>query len=104
MAETVTKKEIEKAVTYWKGEEHEFVKVPALDYNGSEFPDCRINDYEFKAGKVYRLHPDMAIELDRIIETHKRVMMRMNSSLRNLEALRQLEPRGSALGLDVVRD
>lgn len=101
----MAKLDIKNAIKYYKGDDGEYVAIPKTDIsNGSVYPDCRVNDFEFKAGKTYYCHPDVAKEVERITEVHDNMMRRLNSSSRNLEALLALEPRGAALGLDVVRE
>jgi hypothetical protein len=99
--------DVKTAIVYYKGADAEYIRMPELDYNGALYPDCRINEHEFLANKTYAVHPDVAAELERIIDAHDAMMRRMNSSRPRNEALRVLDGKSAgraALAADVVSE
>jgi hypothetical protein len=76
----------------------EYISIPAKELTGRSHPKMSINRHEFFAGKKYHVPPQIARELESMLERHAKQTRRVLSNDIDLEALIAVANNGVSAG------
>jgi hypothetical protein len=82
-----------KAIKHYKGSDGVYISIPEYDKLGNPHQGAAINNDRYERGQVYYVAPEVANELERILEVYDEQTLALLMGRVNKRALQQLGPR-----------